>query len=54
MRMKTWITVLLVLALLAGLSLLLYPTFSDYWNATRQSGAIRTYLRRENDENSGH
>lgn len=44
MRMKTWITVLLVLALLAGLSLLLYPTFSDYWNATRQSGAIRTYV----------
>ena len=36
-------TVLLVLILLVGLSLLLYPTVSDYWNSFHQSRAIATY-----------
>lgn len=36
-------TILLVLILLAGLSLLLYPSFSDYWNSFHQSRAIATY-----------
>lgn len=36
-------TVLLILILLAGLSLLLYPTISDYWNSFHQSRAIATY-----------
>lgn len=36
-------TVLLILILLAGLSLLLYPSFSDYWNSLHQSGVISTY-----------
>lgn len=33
----------LVLLLFTGLSLLLYPTFSDYWNSFHQSRAIATY-----------
>lgn len=33
----------LILILLAGLSLLLYPTFSELWNSTRQSKAIANY-----------
>ena len=34
---------ILILILLAGLSLLLYPTFSELWNSTRQSQAIAGY-----------
>lgn len=37
------ITALLVLVFLTGLSLLLYPTISDYWNSLHQSQAIATY-----------
>ena len=37
------VTLLLVLALLAGLSLLLYPTVSDYWNSLHQTRAIAGY-----------
>lgn len=36
-------TVVLVLILLVGVSLLLYPTFSDYWNSMHQSRAITDY-----------
>lgn len=36
-------TVILVLILLAGLSLLLYPSFSDYWNSFHQTRAIASY-----------
>ena len=35
--------ILLVLMLLAGLSILLYPSFSDYWNSTRQTQLITHY-----------
>ena len=38
------ITIFLFLMLLAGLSLLLYPTVSDYWNSFHQSRAIATYV----------
>ncbi len=37
------INLTLVLLLLTGLSLLLYPSFSDYWNSFHQSRAIATY-----------
>lgn len=37
-------TVLMVVLLLAGLSLLLYPTVSDYWNSLHQSRAIADYV----------
>lgn len=36
-------TIFLVLALLVGAALLLYPTASDYWNSFHQSRAIATY-----------
>ena len=35
--------ILLILVLFVGLSLLLYPTVSDYWNALHQSRAIANY-----------
>lgn len=38
-----FITVILILMLLAGLSLLLYPSVSDYWNSYHQSQAISQY-----------
>lgn len=37
-------SLLLVLILLAGLSLLLYPALSDYWNSLHQSQAIASYV----------
>lgn len=36
-------TIILILVFLAGLSLLLYPTVSDYWNSLHQSRAITEY-----------
>ena len=39
-NLTTW---LLLLILLAGLSLLLYPTVSDYWNSFHQTRAIASY-----------
>lgn len=36
-------TVILILIFLAGLSLLLYPTVSDYWNSLHQTRAIADY-----------
>lgn len=39
-------TILLVLFLIAGVSLLLYPTFSDYWNSFHQSQAISSYAEK--------
>ncbi|MBR2560666.1 MAG: class C sortase [Eubacterium sp.] len=37
-------TVILVLILLAGVAILLYPTFSDWWNSFHQSRAIAGYV----------
>jgi len=36
-------TIILILVFLVGLSLLLYPTISDYWNSLHQSRAIAEY-----------
>ena len=36
-------TIILLLIFFVGLSLLLYPTISDYWNSFHQSRAIATY-----------
>ena len=36
-------TIILILVFVTGLSLLLYPTVSDYWNSFHQSRAIATY-----------
>lgn len=38
-------TIALILALLAGVSLLLYPTVSDYWNARHASRAVADYAQ---------
>ena len=40
---KNGLTVILLVILLAGLGLLLYPSFSDYWNSFHQSRAIASY-----------
>ena len=37
------INIFLILALVAGLSLLLYPTISDYWNSLHASQAVASY-----------
>ena len=42
-KSSNFIPVFLVLILLVGLSLLLYPSVSDYWNSLHQSRAIATY-----------
>ena len=42
-KKRNWITPCLILILLVGLSLLLYPTVSDYWNSFHQSRAIASY-----------
>ena len=40
---KNLSTIILVFILFVGLSLLLYPTVSDYWNSFHQSRAIASY-----------
>ena len=40
---KNWITVALIVILLAGLGLLLYPSVANYWNSFHQSRAIAGY-----------
>ncbi len=43
MRKSNLINFFLILIFFTGLSLLLYPSFSDYWNSLRQSKAVATY-----------
>ena len=43
MKKSTITNIILILILLAGLSLLLYPSVSDYWNSFHQSRAIASY-----------
>ena len=42
---KNWSNFLLVLVLPAGVALLVYPTFADYWNSFHQSRAIASYTQ---------
>ena len=37
-------TILLVIVFIVGLSLLLYPSFSDWWNSMHQSRAVASYV----------
>ncbi len=39
-------TLILVGVLIAGVAVLLYPTFSDWWNSFHQSRAIASYVER--------
>ena len=41
-------TVILIIVFLVGLSLLLYPSLSDYWNSFHQSRAIASYVESVN------
>lgn len=43
MKKGTLSTIILILVFLVGLSLLLYPSVSDYWNSLHQSRAIAEY-----------
>lgn len=45
---KHFTTLLIILIILLGASLLLYPTVSDYWNSLRQSRAIADYVEKIN------
>ena len=50
-------TIILVLILVVGLSLLLYPTFADWWNGLHQSKAIAIYdevMANMSDEDYSH
>lgn len=40
---KGWTTVVLVIILLLGVGIMLYPTVSDYWNSFHQSKVITEY-----------
>ena len=37
-------TIILMIVLIVGLSLLLYPSFSDWWNSMHQSQAVASYV----------
>ena len=43
---KNGSTLLLIFILLLGLSLLLYPTFADWWNSLHSTQAIATYTEK--------
>lgn len=43
---KHFSTIVLVGLLVIGLSLLLYPTVSDYWNSLHQSEAVASYVEK--------
>lgn len=45
MKKGTVSTIVLIVVFLAGLSLLLYPSVSDYWNSLHQSKAIAQYAQ---------
>lgn len=38
-----WMTIVLILVMVAGLSLLLYPSFASYWNTNHATRTIATY-----------
>lgn len=48
-KKSSFVTAILIAALLAGALLLLYPTVSDYWNSFHQSRAIVSYAEQVAD-----
>ena len=42
---KNKITILLILAMMAGTALIAYPTFADWWNSFHQSRAVASYVQ---------
>ena len=53
LQKSTISTLILILVFLVGLSLLLYPTISDWWNSMHQSRAIAGYARQVADLDNG-
>ncbi len=43
MKKSSFSTIILILVLVVGLSLMLYPSFSNYWNELHQTKAIANY-----------
>ncbi len=43
MKKGSFITIILILLIIVGLSLMLYPSVSNYWNALHQTKAIADY-----------
>lgn len=43
---KRGTTIILLIVLIIGLSLLLYPTFADWWNTMHQSRAVASYVEK--------
>lgn len=41
---KNFITILLILIALAGVGLIAYPSFADWWNSFHQSRAVASYM----------
>lgn len=48
-KSSRWTTVLLIVILIIGLSLLLYPTFSNWWNSMHQTRVIASYTEQVSD-----
>lgn len=46
---KDWSNIILVMILIAGICLMAYPTFSDYWNSFHQTQAIAAYADQVSD-----
>lgn len=44
-KKRDFSTIILILILIVGLSIMLYPTVSNYWNVLHQSRAIETYKK---------
>lgn len=53
MKKKKFSDFLLIMVFLVGLSLLLYPSVSDYWNSFHQSRAIASYTEQVAQLDSG-
>lgn len=41
---KHWSTIVLIFIFIMGLSLMLYPSFADWWNSFHQSRAVASYV----------
>ncbi len=57
MKKSSFSTIILILVLVVGLSLMLYPSFSNYWNDLRQTKAIVNYdsvISEMSDEDCSH
>ena len=57
MKKSSAFTIILIVVMITGLSLLLYPSFSNYWNDLHQTKAIANYdsiMANMSDEDYSH